>query len=68
MAIKQIEIKVKQTILECDKCGSEMVYTGKYVHFFREYEHQCEGCGALTGKTSMFPTPYYCRVEEDQNV
>ena len=68
MPVKSVIVKVRQSILECPKCQSEMTYTGKVHESFRnpEYYHKCDnpGCNHYEWEPFMYPTPCYRRVED----
>lgn len=54
---KQIEMKSFEVHKYCDKCGTELTFTGEVLLSYPEkYVHKCEKCG----HTEWFPKSYPC--------
>ena len=54
---KEVEVKPVEVRQYCDKCGTELIFTGEVLLSYPEkYVHKCEKCG----NTEWFPKSYPC--------
>lgn len=63
--VKEVEVKVFEVRLYCDKCGTEMKHDGRVLCSNPPiYPYTCPSCGWDTGSTTKYPNISYKPVNE----
>lgn len=62
--IKSKEVKVYQDKLYCDKCGTEMEFTGMALTSYpMQYPHMCPKCDYRETHHVVYPTIRYEKID-----
>lgn len=62
--IKSKEVKVYQDKLYCDKCGTEMEFTGMALTSYpMQYPHMCPKCDYRETRHVVYPTIRYEEID-----
>lgn len=63
--IKEVEVKVFEERLYCDKCGTEMEHTGMVLCSYpKRYPYECPSCGWYTTSKIKYPNISYKPVDK----
>lgn len=63
--VKEVEVKVFEERLYCDKCGTEMEHNGMVLCSYPpRYPYECPSCGWHTTSTTKYPNIVYKPVNE----
>ena len=66
--IKEVEVKVFEERLYCDKCGTEMEHTGMVLCSYpKRYPYECPSCGWYTTSKIKYPNISYKPVNEQSH-
>ena len=63
--IKEDKVEVFQQRLYCDKCGTEMEFTGMALPTYpMQYPHKCPKCGYSENASCVYPNIVFRRLDE----
>ena len=63
--IKEDKVEVFQQRLYCDKCGTEMKFTGMALTTYpMQYPHKCPICGYRENAHCVYPDVVFRRIDE----